>query len=394
MPQSHCSECSLPIVERGNRARFCSDACKSVRNLRGRHEKAAAARAARCRRCLYCTAVFEPDRDSITMCGADPCRRARDNYQSWRSACIEHECPTCSSLFSARADKRYCSDPCNPNRRYQALLAQSPPAGGHHLCSRCETVKPLASFCADLSRSTGLNPWCKPCQNEKSRETGAGRRAANRRRARKQKAQHIPYSEEQLQQRLSMWGFRCWVCGIAEATESDHVKPIAAGGADILANIRPCCSSCNASKGKSWPAPRSMPINFRHPAPRAGSDLSTPKARRHRRPMPTCQQHGCSKPVKRRGRTYCSNTCSLIDTRKAAGPWTRACPECSAAFVTSSPRRVRCVTCSPSVASLPGVTCTRACQQCDVSFSASSPRRIRCDTCIALRHGRLSGQSA
>jgi 5-methylcytosine-specific restriction endonuclease McrA len=44
------------------------------------------------------------------------------------------------------------------------------------------------------------------------------------------------------------------MCG-AEAVEWDHVKPLAKGGAHILANLRPACLSCNRSKRDRWPLP-------------------------------------------------------------------------------------------------------------------------------------------
>ncbi|UXA19558.1 HNH endonuclease [Mycobacterium sp. SMC-4] len=42
------------------------------------------------------------------------------------------------------------------------------------------------------------------------------------------------------------------MCGAAWST-IDHVKPIAAGGAHMLCNLRPMCGSCNPSKGAKWP---------------------------------------------------------------------------------------------------------------------------------------------
>ena len=60
-------------------------------------------------------------------------------------------------------------------------------------------------------------------------------------------------SGEQVQARIAMWGFRCYVCG-APWQEVDHVKPIAAGGSNWPANLRPICLSCNRRKGCRWRA--------------------------------------------------------------------------------------------------------------------------------------------
>lgn len=55
-------------------------------------------------------------------------------------------------------------------------------------------------------------------------------------------------------ERWEMWGRACWLCG-APAVESDHVKPVAAGGVDLPCNIRPICRPCNIDKGAAWPFP-------------------------------------------------------------------------------------------------------------------------------------------
>lgn len=76
--------------------------------------------------------------------------------------------------------------------------------------------------------------------------------AANRRRARKAGAVTIPFTVEQLAARWAYFGNRCWVCR-SVATETDHVKPIAKGGAHMLCNLRPICRTCNAGKRDAWP---------------------------------------------------------------------------------------------------------------------------------------------
>lgn len=76
---------------------------------------------------------------------------------------------------------------------------------------------------------------------------GARRRAAVR------EAIIAGFSIADLEARLSMFS-GCWMCG-AEATEIDHVKPLAVGGPHCLANLRPACTPCNRSKGAKWPLP-------------------------------------------------------------------------------------------------------------------------------------------
>lgn len=57
-----------------------------------------------------------------------------------------------------------------------------------------------------------------------------------------------------LAQKWIFWAGRCWMCG-GEAVEWDHVKPMARGGAHVLANLRPSCARCNRSKWAHWPLP-------------------------------------------------------------------------------------------------------------------------------------------
>jgi len=73
----------------------------------------------------------------------------------------------------------------------------------------------------------------------------------HRQRARKKEATVVPVTVEQVVAKLSMWGNRCWMCGGA-FDSVDHVKPLAKGGAHVLANLRPACRSCNAKKNARW----------------------------------------------------------------------------------------------------------------------------------------------
>ena len=81
---------------------------------------------------------------------------------------------------------------------------------------------------------------------------GAVRENVRRRYARRMGAPTIIFSKAQLEQRMSMFGNRCWICaGPREAV--DHVKPLAKGGSHMLCNLRPICTTCNARKGATWP---------------------------------------------------------------------------------------------------------------------------------------------
>lgn len=60
----------------------------------------------------------------------------------------------------------------------------------------------------------------------------------------------IAFTAAQLAERLSMFGNRCWMCG-DPGTEVDHVIAVALSGPHCLANLRPACRPCNASKRHS-----------------------------------------------------------------------------------------------------------------------------------------------
>jgi 5-methylcytosine-specific restriction endonuclease McrA len=79
----------------------------------------------------------------------------------------------------------------------------------------------------------------------------------HRYRARKLLAAVGDITLELLAGKLAYWGGRCWMCG-GEPTGWDHVKPLARGGAHVLANLRPACRRCNSSKKDCWEGPRRM----------------------------------------------------------------------------------------------------------------------------------------
>lgn len=168
---------------------------------------------------------------------------------------------------------------------------QSLPAT-HKTCSRCGHYGPLIDFYSERSE-------CKPCFRAKANARYAAnpepRRAhgrANRARAREREQtryernpepkrasvrrwqqanpekvkarQHrrralelsaptIPFKPAELKARLSVFGFRCWICRVAPGTELDHVKPLSKGGWHCLSNLRPACVHCNRRKSDKWP---------------------------------------------------------------------------------------------------------------------------------------------
>ena len=64
-------------------------------------------------------------------------------------------------------------------------------------------------------------------------------------------------SAQAIRWRMEMWGEKCWICG-GPFEEVDHVKPLAKGGSNWPANLRPACRPCNLRKRDLWPFPLKM----------------------------------------------------------------------------------------------------------------------------------------
>ena len=72
------------------------------------------------------------------------------------------------------------------------------------------------------------------------------------RRAREKNATVVPFSNEQLANKINYWGRKCYLqldCCIGKFQHVDHVIPLSRGGLHVLANLRPACGPCNHYKG-------------------------------------------------------------------------------------------------------------------------------------------------
>jgi len=73
----------------------------------------------------------------------------------------------------------------------------------------------------------------------------------HRRRARRVNADGIA-SGVQIEARWDYYGGKCYICG-GSAEAIDHIIPLAKGGSNWPANLRPICGRCNSVKGARWP---------------------------------------------------------------------------------------------------------------------------------------------
>ena len=128
-------------------------------------------------------------------------------------------------------------------------------------CSACAEVKSKSDFYAAPDKPDGLRTYCIACTRESTRRSRLANRktdalCSSRRRARLAGVTHDGSSvtPSDYKAKWEMWGGMCWICGDT-AEHMDHVKPISKGGANILANLRPACRTCNSMKSARWPFP-------------------------------------------------------------------------------------------------------------------------------------------
>lgn len=67
-------------------------------------------------------------------------------------------------------------------------------------------------------------------------------------------------SPEAIEARVAYYGGLCWMCREAEGTALDHVIPLAKGGSNWPANLRPACQPCNTRKHAKHPKEVYSPI--------------------------------------------------------------------------------------------------------------------------------------
>lgn len=279
-------------VKRQKQARFCSIACRSAA---GRRDVT----------CKHCSKVFSMK-----------AHKAADRLFCSR-ACMfaEWSCAVCSKIRPEErriAGDTHCSDRCALTSQLEDLAKKT----GELLavCRKCKHILPAERFTKEHKQRNGLSNDCKDCSRSYYL---ANKGAYQRRRYQYQAAPGgimVDFTPAQKAARFALWGGNCWMCGIADATEEDHVKPISKGGSHCLSNLRPVCKKCNATKRGAWPMPtHSLRPNFRHPAPRSGSaiDEVTERQPRVQWTCPQCHRTELIRAHNARTRKHCSRTCAI-----------------------------------------------------------------------------------
>ena len=182
-------------------------------------------RQAMLRRCGKCGEV-KPGRDfyrgrtskagSYRRCAE--CRKFDVQFQAVTVERVRCKCDVCGKEYLDFTSTRYCSEDCHA----AALLA-------------IEEDRPIP-----LVVEGGWSSCGTPDQRAYARRYALQKGAAGQATA------------EQRAMRRDYYGGRCYICG-APAEAMDHVIPLARGGSNWPANLRPICGSCNSMKGAKWP---------------------------------------------------------------------------------------------------------------------------------------------
>jgi 5-methylcytosine-specific restriction endonuclease McrA len=290
----HCNEQftmkGRQTVARQKKARFCSVACRSAS---GRRDVT----------CKHCGMVFSRKASEA----------ADRHFCSRKCMFAEWGCAVCSKIRPEErrmAGDTHCSDRCALTSQLEELARETGELFA--VCRRCKHILPAERFTKERKHRNGLSHDCKDCSRAYYEENKG---AYQRRRYQYQAAPGgimIDFTPAQKAARFALWGGHCWMCGIADATEEDHVKPISTGGSHCLSNLRPICKRCNTTKRGAWPLPaESLRANFRHPSPREGSarDEVTERQPRVHWTCPQCGKTDLIRAHVARTRKYCSQEC-------------------------------------------------------------------------------------
>lgn len=176
---------------------------------------------------------------------------------------------------ASTAETLWCSS-CEASKAREDFHRNRAAKSGHDgVCKACVTARRKAQSAhrkdvrdawRGLNRDSVLEAKRRSYHRNPKRSLEAGRawRKANAERVRLQiKAQNLArYARNKeapgrattadVAARWAYYGGKCWMCG-AIATDTDHVKPLAKGGSNWPANLRPACRRCNRAKSDTWP---------------------------------------------------------------------------------------------------------------------------------------------
>ena len=224
-----CDECGGGFSPHSSRQRFCSDRCRYASKDRGRMIP-----------CIRCGALKHSNAAGRKRGYVENCHACIKETGAW--------CATEGGHGVNGYNKRGCR------------------------CGVCRTAN--TAYMRQWARKNNYWSRADVVERRKERRSTPDARAAEKRRweryyrenreqlavatkvkeVRRKGAPTIPFTAEQLADRLSMFA-GCWMCGCErdETFHVDHVKPLSKGRWHCLSNLRPACGPCNLSKGAKWP---------------------------------------------------------------------------------------------------------------------------------------------
>jgi 5-methylcytosine-specific restriction endonuclease McrA len=268
----NCPRCSSPYSS-------SQSACADCLNAAKRAKRAAQIASRPTTLCAICGTDFRPSSTRNGTCSTG-CQKVNAKRLRGTPELTEMACIYCAASFMpARASSRHCSPRCKEHDRYSVRGQTSEYKAykrqyGHAYHARnqprlIEKSRKWRESNRDQHRELSIN-WYR-ANLERSRATSRAWAKANpralalrehRRRARKRGTQVRPIKASSVLEKINYWGSACWMC-TKPADTLDHVKPLAAGGYHMLANLRPACRSCNSSKGAKWFGPENLSMFIR-----------------------------------------------------------------------------------------------------------------------------------
>jgi 5-methylcytosine-specific restriction endonuclease McrA len=251
-------------------------------------------------------------------------------------------CAFCAQIRPVgRRDQEHCSERCSTLHHLDRMGDET--GERRAMCGRCQRILPADAFHKEKCNRNGLSNRCKECTRDYYQRSKGKYRERRYRYQAAEGGKMVPFTAEQRAARFSMWGGRCWVCGIAGATQEDHVKPISKAGWHCLANLRPICHGCNSRKQGRWPLGEGwLRANFKHPNPRPGNDADERRPREPRVDFtcPVCDETTVLRASDARTRKACSKACG--DALRTLPLVALICRGCGQSFeVHHSTRKIR-----------------------------------------------------
>jgi len=233
MEEKRCSKCgevkavsefSKDASKRDGR-RFRCKACRCVDDKKYREANPEKVRA---KSKKYCEANREKLRAKAGVYYAANPEKCRARSKAYREADPEK--------LRAKAGVYYAANPEKCRARSKAYREADP-----------EKVLAIQKAWREANRGK------ERARHKKYREANPEKRCATAalRRARKNGAAGQATAEQRAA-RWEVFGGKCYICG-APAEAIDHVVPLARGGSNWPANLRPICNRCNSTKGAKWP---------------------------------------------------------------------------------------------------------------------------------------------